>query len=144
MKVLEFARIMTQTTEMVRGCYMRFSQLTLKKALQKVALCLLVFATSMAVCACAGQVKDPQMEKFKKAQQDQLEQLAKEPKVDVLLINKELKKGEVIKEEMIIAHKVPKSKAPSGYLSDKKQIVGKKAAFDIPVGTIITGAAVNP
>lgn len=122
---------------------MKISAQVLKQC-QTVALCLTLIATTLALYACAGQVKDPQMERFQKGLQEQREKEAKEPRVDVLIVNKALKAGDTFTEDMFIETKLPKSRVPGGALTDPKAAVGHKVAFDMKVGAVLTGKYVAP
>lgn len=106
--------------------------------------CLTVFVAIVALTACAGQIKDPTIQKYEAGLRERNERLAKEPRLDVLVIKKALKAGDVITKDLIIPAKLPKSTVPAGALSDPKSVIGKKLALDIELGAIITGVYISP
>ncbi len=112
--------------------------------LQNIALVSVIFVAGVGLTACGGQVKDPQMEKFKQGIQEQAAKEAQEPKLDVLIIKRDMKEGDVFKEEDLIPHQMPKSRVPAGALSDAKSAIGKKVAHEVKLGSVLTGAAVSP
>jgi pilus assembly protein CpaB len=60
------------------------------------------------------------------------------PQVSVVIVTQKIARGAVLSEEVVSEVQVPESLLVPGYITDKTQILGKRAKFDLDSGVILS------